>query len=29
MAAGNKPTHDLNIITGEGKAAQFTRIAAL
>jgi len=25
----NKPTHDLTIISGEGKAAQFTRVAAL
>jgi hypothetical protein len=24
----NKPTHDLVMITGEGKAAQFTRVAA-
>lgn len=25
----NKPTHDLTLISGEGKGAQFTRIAAL
>ena len=25
----NKPTHDLTLISGEGKAAQFTRIAAV
>jgi hypothetical protein len=25
----NKPTHDLTTIAGEGKSAQFTRIAAV
>lgn len=25
----NKPTHDLTLISGEGKTAQFTRIAAV
>jgi len=25
----NKPTHDLTLISGEGKAAQFVRIAAV
>ena len=25
----NKPTHDLTVISGEGKAAQFTRVAAV
>ena len=25
----NKPTHDLTLITGEGKTAQFTRVAAV
>ena len=25
----NKPTHDLTLISGEGKNAQFTRVAAL
>ncbi|WP_142640229.1 hypothetical protein [Sphingomonas sp. IC081] len=24
-----KPTHDLTLISGEGKSAQFTRVAAL
>ena len=25
----NKPTHDLTLISGEGKAAQFVRVAAV
>lgn len=25
----NKPTHDLTMISGEGKNAQFTRVAAV
>lgn len=25
----NKPTHDLTMITGEGKSAVFTRVAAI
>jgi hypothetical protein len=29
MAAGEKPTHDLTVISGEGKSATFTRIAPL
>ena len=29
MAAGQKPTHDLAIVTGEGDKAEFTRIAAV
>lgn len=29
MAAGNKPTHDLTVISGEGKSANFVRVAAL
>jgi hypothetical protein len=29
MAAGEKPTHDLTAISGEGKSANFVRIAPL
>ena len=27
--ANNKPTHDLTLISGEGKTAQFVRVAAV